>query len=165
MSRAHAVHVRHAAHRLVRWQRVMLYGTGAALLVSGAAWLAIHYTVGAGAGELPHPLEAWCLRVHGLASFAALFVLGAITAAHIPQGWRLTGRRRWSGQRRSGLLLCIGSMLLALTGYLLYYFAPENLRPALGWVHAGIGTAVLLLGVDHRQPHGVPDRRAADGTM
>jgi len=154
MSRAHATHFHHRAHRLVRWQRVMLYGTGAALLLSGAAWLAIHYSVGAGSGELPHPLEAWCLRVHGLASFAALFVLGAMAAAHIPQGWRLTGRRRWSGQRRSGLLLCIGSGLLALTGYLLFYFAPENLRPALGWVHAGIGGAVLLLGIGHRRSHG-----------
>jgi hypothetical protein len=140
----------HHAHRLIPWQRLALYVTGALLLLTGAAWLAIHYGIGAGAGELPHPLEAWCLRLHGLAAFAALFVFGALAAVHIPHGWRLTHRRRWARQRRYGVLLCICGAMLALTGHALYYFAPENVRPALGWVHAAIGLAMTLLVLPHR---------------
>ena len=138
-------------HRLARWQRRTLYISGVVLLASGVVWLALHYGVGAGAGELPHPLEAWALRLHGLAAFVALFVLGALAAAHVPQGWRLSHRRRWSGQRGSGVLLCALGALLALTGYLLYYFASEALRPALGWVHALVGLAMTVLVATHRR--------------
>ena len=106
--------LRHHAHRLVRWQRLALYITGAWLLATGSAWLLLHYSLGA--GELPHPLEAWSLRLHGLAAFAGLFVLGLLAAAHIPQGWRLSHRRRWAGQRRSGVLLCVIGALLSRAG-------------------------------------------------
>ena len=39
--------------------------------------------------------------------------------------------------------------LLASSGYALYYFAPESVRPALGWAHAVVGTAMALLLVWH----------------
>ena len=42
------------------------------------------------------------------------------------------------------LALCALGAVLALTGYLLYYFAPEGVRPALGWVHAVAGIAMVL---------------------
>ena len=142
---------RHRAHRLIRWQRLALYITGALLLATGGAWLALHYSIGAGAGELPHPLESWSLRLHGLAAFAGLFVLGVLAAAHIPQGWRLSHRRRWAGQRSSGVLLCVIGALLTLTGYLLYYFASEAVRPALGWAHAFVGAAMGVLIASHRR--------------
>ncbi len=140
---------RHHAHRLIRWQRLALYLTGALLLATGSAWLLLHY--GTGAGELPNPLEAWSLRLHGLAAFAGLFVLGVLAAAHIPQGWRLSHRRRWAGQRSSGVLLCVIGALLALTGYLLYYFASEALRPALGWAHTFVGVVMGVLIARHRR--------------
>ena len=141
----------HPAHRLVRWQRIALYGTGAVLLLTGAVWLGVHYSIGAGAGDLPHPLEVWSLRLHGLAAFAGLFVLGLLAAAHIPQGWRLSHRRRWAGQRSSGVLLCVAGGALAASGYLLFYFAPDAVRPALGWVHTAIGVAMGLLIAGHRR--------------
>jgi hypothetical protein len=139
----------HHAHRLVRWQRFALYISGASLLATGSVWLLLHY--GLGAAELPHPLEAWSLRLHGLAAFAGLFVLGLLAAAHIPQGWRLSHRRRWAGQRSSGVLLCVIGALLALTGYLLYYFASEAVRPALGWAHAIVGVTMGVLVASHRR--------------
>jgi len=67
-----------SVHRLLRWQRLALYLAGAVLLLTGGLWLLVHYSVGAGAGALPHPLEAWSLRLHGLAAFAGLFVLGVL---------------------------------------------------------------------------------------
>ena len=141
----------HHAHRLVRWQRLTLYLSGACLLLTGAAWLALHYSIGGGAGELPHPLEVWALRLHGLLAFGGVFVLGVLAAAHIPQGWRLSRRRRWEGQRSSGVLLCAIGALLVLSGYALYYFAPESVRPALGWAHAFVGLTMAVLIASHRR--------------
>ena len=141
----------HTTHRLIRWQRRALYVTGAALLLTGGLWLIVHYSVGVGAGELPHPLEAWSLRLHGVAAFAGLFMLGVLAAGHIPHGWRLSHRRRWEGQRSTGVLLCVIGALLVLTGYLLLYFAPESVRPALGWAHAFIGLAMGVLIASHRR--------------
>ena len=139
------------AHRLSNWQRITLYATGALLAATGVAWLVVHYSVGAGSGELPHPLEAWLMRLHGLVAYAGLFVLGVVAAGHIPQGWRLTGRHRWAGQRGSGITLCAVAAVLALTGYLLNYFAPEGVRPALGWAHALTGLAMGALFASHRR--------------
>lgn len=139
------------SHRLIPWQRRVLYASGSLLLLTGLLWLGVHYAVGAGAGELPHPAESWLMRCHGLAMFAWLFSQGALAAAHVPQGWRLTGRPRWAGQRNSGVLLCVASGSLAITGYLLYYYAPENIRPALGWTHTMLGLAMAGLLVRHRR--------------
>ena len=137
------------AHRLAGWQRRVLYLAGLALLVTGAAWLLIHYSRAPDA--LPSPAEPWLMRAHGLGAFAALFVLGGVGASHVPRGWRLLERRGWQGQRRTGLGLCGIGAALVLTGYLLYYFAPENLRPALGWMHSGLGAAIALLIFAHRR--------------
>ncbi|MEP7296670.1 MAG: hypothetical protein ABI702_10815 [Burkholderiales bacterium] len=81
------------SHHLAGWHRLSIYAVGALLLTTGLAWLALHYLVGAGAGELPHPLEAWTLRTHGMAGFAGLFMLGVVAAAHLPHGWRLSRRQ------------------------------------------------------------------------
>ncbi len=151
----------HSSHRLARWLRRGLHVSGFVLLLSGAGWLAVHYSVGAGAGELPHALEPWAMRLHGLAAQAAVFVLGAVAAAHVPHGWRSTRRHRRWGQRRTGVALCALAGLLAFSGWLLYYFAPEWLRPGLGWAHAGAGTAMAALLRWHwrgvgRHPHPHP---------
>lgn len=143
--------IAHHGRHFEPWHRWSLTVTGTLLLLSGTVWLALHYLLGAGAGELPHPLEAWSLRLHGLAAYASLFVLGLVTAAHVPQGWRLVRRPRWSHQRRSGLLLCALCAGLALSGYLLYYFAPETVRPALGWGHALAGVTCAGVLVVHRR--------------
>ena len=142
------------AHRLAGWQRRLLYLAGLVLLATGAAWLLIHYSRAPDA--LPSPAEPWLMRAHGLGAFAGLFVLGALAASHVSRGWRLAERRGWRAQRRTGLVLGGLSVALVLTGYLLYYFAPENLRPALGWIHSGLGIAMALFIVTHRrggEPH------------
>jgi len=146
-------HSPHAAshHHLARWHRLSLYGVGTLLLATGLIWLGLHYLVGAGAGELPHPLEAWSLRLHGLAAFGGLFAFGVVAAAHVPHGWRLSRRPRWAHQRRTGMMLCTLAAALAASGYLLYYFAPESIRPSLGWFHAVIGVAMAAVLALHRR--------------
>lgn len=146
------------AHRLNGWQRLCLYAAGTLLLASGAAWLALHYLLGEGAGGLPHPAEAWLMRLHGLAGFVALFMLGVLAAHHVPHGWRLGARHRFARQRGSGALLCTLAALLAATGYALYYFAPEGVRPALGWVHSTFGLVMAGLVLSHRRGAARTDR-------
>jgi len=119
------------------------------LLLSGAAWLAIHY--GRPADALPSPLEAWLMRLHGLAALAALFVFGVFAAGHIPQGWRFTDAKEAAGQRATGVTLSVFAGALVLSGYLLYYFAPDSVRPTLGWLHSGVGAAMALLVAIHRR--------------
>ncbi len=116
-------------------------------MLTGCAWLVLHYAIGGDMEGLPHPWEAWCMRLHGLGMVGGLFILGALAAAHVPRGWNMTRRQHNGQQRTSGIALCALAALLAATGYLLYYFAPEALRPALGWLHAlaGIAAAAILL--------------------
>ena len=151
--------MRHAV--MPQWQRRCLDLSAAATLVTGLAWLAVHYLVGAGHGELPHPAEAWLMRLHGLAAFAALFVLGLLAAGHVPHGWRLGGRHRWAGQRGTGVALCTCAAALALSGYLLYYFASEASRPALGWLHAGFGVVMGGVALVHARSR----RHTAQNTL
>lgn len=137
-------------NHLKGWQYRALYATVGALVLSGALWLAMHYLWGAGADLLPHPLEPWLMRLHGAAGFAGLFMAGVLAAAHVPQGWRMTTRnlrlrQHKASQRRTGLALCALGALGALSGYLLYYFAPENLRALMGWGHAVLGLALAVL--------------------
>ena len=76
----------HTPHNRLRpWQRRATDACGALLLLTGAVWLALHYGRG---DELPLSAEAWALRLHGAAAFAALFMLGVLAAAHVPHGWR-----------------------------------------------------------------------------
>lgn len=138
-----------SVHRLAGWQRITLFAAGSLLLGTGVLWLAVHYSRAADA--LPSPLEPWAMKVHGLAAFAALFMFGVLAASHVPHGWRLSHRWRWARQRGSGLALCTLAALLALTSYLLYYFAPEGVRDALGWIHSALGAAALPLLLVHRR--------------
>lgn len=138
-----------SVHRLVAWQRRLLYVAGTTLLVTGIAWLALRY--GRGSDALPSPLEAWSMRLHGLAAFAVVFALGALAASHIPQGWHLSQRLRWARQRGSGVALCTLAGLLVVSGYALYYFAPEHVRPPLGWLHSALGGAMATVVVVHRR--------------
>lgn len=132
-------------HHLPRWQRRGLYLTIAALALTGLPWLAIHYTLGEGAGELPHPAEAWLMRLHGLGAFTGLFWFGLITAAHIPRGWRMSGRLRWARQRSLGLAVTTLMALLALSAYAMFYLLPEAWHPPVGLAHAALGTLLVPL--------------------
>ena len=164
------------------WQRLLLNATGWVLMLTGALWLALHYGRSDPTGEaLPHALEPWALRLHGLAGFAALFVLGALASVHVPRGWRITARRggyglgRTSGmsstsrtsctsctssvgraQRRWGIVLCVLAALLAASAWLLYYFAPDPVRPALGLAHSAAGVAMALALWLHRRAGDLP---------
>lgn len=139
----------HPAHNhLPAWQRRLLTVTLLGLLLSGLVWLGVHYGIGAGSGPdvLPHPAEPWLMRLHGLLGFAGLFVLGTVSALHVPRGWRR------HSHRQSAIVVLAGWGISLLTAWLLYYLASESTRPAIGWLHAGVATALCIAILVHRLP-------------
>lgn len=114
----------------------------AVLMITGAVWLIVHQ--GRAADELPSVAEPWLMRLHGFASFCVLLALGAVAGGHIPAGWRITRRHRWTSQRQTGLALGIVFALTVLTAYVLYYFASEQTHQLIGWTHAALGAGIAI---------------------
>ena len=135
-------------NHLNRWQRRLLDTALFMLFASGLAWLLVHYGIGAGSGPdtLPHPAEPWLMRLHGLFGFVGLFVLGMVSALHIPRGWR---RRT---HRRSAVIVLVGWTLSIVSAWLLYYFSSEDSRPFVGAFHALVATLLWLAIALHRRP-------------
>jgi hypothetical protein len=109
--------------------------------VSGALWLLFHYflRVHGQFGEAPHPLESWWLRLHGAAAMLVLVVLGSLLPVHVRRGWH---------QRRNllaGTILGAIGLLLIASGYALYYFGGEELRPWISAFHWVVGLSALPL--------------------
>ncbi len=122
-----------------------LYAIFLALWGSGALWLLFHYflRVAGEFGDAAHPLEAWWLRLHGLAGFAALVAVGSVLPVHARRAWQL-GRNR-----RTGLAMKAWLLWLAATGYGLYYFASEANEAWLPLAHWVAGLALPLAGLLH----------------
>jgi hypothetical protein len=94
-------------------------------------------------GARPHPLEYFWLRLHGAAAMLGLLALGSLVPMHVQRAWQ---QRK---NRVSGLVTSAASLVLLVSGYLLYYFATENSRPWIGALHWGVGLAGLPVLIWH----------------
>jgi hypothetical protein len=130
---------------LGRQQKAWLYACFALLFTSGVLWLGVHYFGRSASpiGEIPHPSEAWWMRLHGLAAMVGLVMFGSMMPVHIRNGWKL-GTSRASGRTMVGVVA-----LLALSGYGLYYLVDEELRAWTGVIHWSIGLALLPAALIH----------------
>jgi len=129
--------------RLSSGHRSWVYWGGALVFGSGILWLLCHYLLQSEGefGPTPHPLEHWSLRIHGAAAMLALVLAGSLLPIHMRRSWH---------QRRNllpGIALTSIVLLLTVSGYALYYFGGEQLRPILSLTHwaVGLGSPVLLL--------------------
>lgn len=125
-------------NRISARQLAALYLSTAALVVSGLLWLSVHHLAWpivshASLEGLPSPWEPWLMKVHGAAMMLMLFMVGRLSGTHVMKGWR----QHW--RVAEGLGLLVGVVLLALTGYSLYYLIPDNWRDANGWFHGVMG--------------------------
>ena len=130
--------------RLSPRRKRALYAILGATWVTGILWLVFHYllSIEGEFGAVPHPLEIWWLRLHGAGAFATLWLCGLLWAAHVRPALARPGRRR------SGLLLLGMLVILAASGYLLYYAGDDRWRDAARWLHWLIGIALaLVLGI------------------
>lgn len=145
--------------RLGPLARRLVYAIGLVLLISGAAWLALHtwVRIPGAFGPEHHPAEVWLMRLHGLGALPALAGLGALMARHVGPGWRVQRRRT------SGLGVLAVSGVLALGGWGLYYVAGDTARQWLAVSHWLLGLALPGLVLWHvigaRR-----ERRAEEGT-
>ncbi len=107
---------------------------------TGVLWLVTHYffTHQGEFGVEPSAMEPWWLRLHGAAAFFSLWLAGLIWAVHARQGIARTKRRP------SGLLLIGSFVVLALSGYLLYYSTGEVARDVVRLLHWSLGLAAAI---------------------
>jgi len=132
-----------ASARMPDWQRRAVYVAISLLLLSGTAWLLLHY-YGAVEGEFgpsPNPWEHPTLAVHGAAAMGFLFLFGSLLPVHVMRGLAL------HRNRLTGYSLLALNGLLALSGYGLYYAGGDQLRAAISLMHwlPGLLLAALLV--------------------
>ncbi|WP_230405287.1 DUF4405 domain-containing protein [Undibacterium rugosum] len=118
-------------YRLENWHRRSLYVLFAGLTVSGLIWLTAHFflrTVGE-FGESIHPAEHWSMQVHGALIIPLVFLVGSMLFQHM--------RRAHLGRHNhySGWTMLLFLCWLQISGYGLYYFASEQLRPVWSVLH------------------------------
>ena len=142
----HRPHHRPIALRapLSRRHRRWLYLSSALLFASGAAWLIAHFSLRTEelvAEGLPHPSEAWWMRLHGAAQLGFLIAFGALLPEHVLHGWR----QRLN--RISGASVIAIVIALTVSGYGLYYASGEALRHWTSVLHWSIGlfSAAILI--------------------
>ena len=125
--------------------RAWLYGSFAALWLSGALWLAVQWYrwQSAHAGHDVQQLARVALQTHGAAAMAALVLLGTLIPLHMKRGWQA------DRNRRNGLALIVANGVLIVTGYGLYYAGGERLRAVSQWTHSVLGMWLPLLIVWH----------------
>ena len=127
----------------VRW---LIYIIGIAVWFTGIGWLLLHdfFMQPGEFGMAPNPLEPWSLRAHAAFAFAAIWLLGLLSASHVPKGWN--SRRK----RYSGVALVTAFVVLILSGYLLYYVGQEHVRGLLSTTHWVLGAVAPLAYAVHR---------------
>ncbi|OCS47004.1 hypothetical protein [Ralstonia pickettii] len=131
-----AHHVRESAFRLSRRRRWMVYGVFAVLLVTGLAWLALHFLdEGSDTGTLA---LAWSMKLHGAAAMMSLYLFGMLWGPHIRNAWV---RRR---NRTAGAMVGALTIALVLTGYALYYVNGELMRQSAEVLHWSAGMVVCI---------------------
>jgi len=134
--RAHGEH----GLRLSPRHRRLAYAAFAAIWATGILWLFFHYFLQRQGefGAEPHPLEAWCLRLHGMAAFVALWLAGLLWAVHVRHGLARPKRRV------SGIALIAMFAVLAASGWLLYYASDDALRDVVRLIHWLVGLALIV---------------------
>jgi hypothetical protein len=124
--------------------RSIVIVTFGALWLSGCLWLVLHYffsQVGEW-GPTQNPWAPFVLKVHGWIAVASVFLLGWVTARHV------SDRLPQAVKRVSGVSMASVALILALTGYALYYTA-DRLHDVAALAHETLGAVAVLLALVH----------------
>jgi hypothetical protein len=143
--------------RLSRRISAALLAALAALWLTGALWLALHYGFAKPDefGLMRHPLEAPTVLAHGIMALLTLFLLGWFAGRHAAAAG--SGRRRGSGW-----LLTLLMAVLVVGGCAQLFVTSATLQSALATVHWVLGLALLLpLLVHARRASAASRERAA----
>jgi hypothetical protein len=124
--------------RLEPLQRRLFYFSFAILWGSGAFWVLVQWFKDPELRMARTVLQTLAMKIHGAAMLIFLAVLGTLFT-HVRRGWILKANRL-SGCFNIGI-----NVLLALTGWLLYYSADDLARDTSSLIHWSIGLAALPL--------------------
>ncbi|HEX5606698.1 MAG TPA: hypothetical protein VFY96_09300 [Candidatus Binatia bacterium] len=124
--------------RLEAFHRRLLYISFGILWGSGTSWTLIQWFKDPELRTTRTLLQTFAMKIHGAAMLIFLAVLGTLFT-HVRRGWILRANRL-SGSFNIGT-----NVLLALTGWLLYYIADDSARDTASLIHWSIGIAALPL--------------------
>lgn len=126
-----------------QWQRMSVYIVTGVLVLTGLLWLYAHFLLRSIIDpEVPHPLEAWALRIHGISAYACLIILGSMLPVHVKLAWQAR-RHLYSGIAL--LTFCAGLAISALG----LYYAPEIAHAGLSYFHWLLGLLSIPLFIWH----------------
>jgi hypothetical protein len=124
--------------RLEPLHRRLLYVTFGILWGSGALWVLIQWFKDPELGAARTLLQTFLMKIHGATMLIFLAMLGTLFT-HVRRGWILRANRL------SGCYNIGSNILLALTGWFLYYTADDSARAWASFVHWSVGLAALPL--------------------
>lgn len=115
------------------------------LLISGILWLIFNnfVRIDGDFGPQHHPVEPWFLKIHSIAMFGYVFILGTLWPIHMKLGLKMENKKN----KITGLILLITSIILVITGYGLFYVGSDLFRSIISITHwiIGIGLGVVFL--------------------
>jgi hypothetical protein len=131
--------------RMSRRFRLTLVWVSSLIWLTGLGWMLLHYFLQQPGefGATPHPLEPITLRIHGLLAIMGIFLFGWISGRHVIDAWY---RRN---QHISGVWLFVACLLLASSGYALFYVTHEASHQTLSIIHQVIGIGIAALAWMH----------------
>lgn len=144
---------------MTRVERVLLWGSSAAVAVSGFGFAWTKYLV---KSEDPfavvhHPWQTFFLKAHVLSAPLLVFVVGLLFSRHVVRHWQSPS----ANGRRSGLGVVVVLLPLVASGYLIQTVTGERL---LGWlvaVHLATGILYVVFVPLHNARQALWERRTA----
>jgi hypothetical protein len=144
---------------VTRVERVLLWGSSAAVAVSGFGFAWTKYLA---RSEDPfavvnHPWQTFFLKAHVLSAPVLVFVVGLVVSRHV-------ARHRQSpnpGGRRSGLGIVALLFPLVASGYLIQTVTDGRILGRLVAIHLATGILYVVLVPFHNARQALRERRAA----
>ena len=123
------------------FERVMLWGSTAAIALSGVVYAVMKYFMSTDDpyAVVNHPLQPLVLKIHIVAAPLFVFAVGAVFVRHIWKQWR-SGVAQG---RSSGLWLMLTIFPMVLSGYLIQTVTTESLLFWLVAIHLITGTIYI----------------------
>jgi hypothetical protein len=119
--------------------------SGSVLALSGLALVILRYVIPSGDAfsVYPHPGWRYVVMLHVLATPAFFFFVGAIWWRHVIRHW--TARKR----RVSGAAVVAILVLVAVSGYALYFIGGERLLSTVRIAHSATGAVAIVVYAHH----------------
>jgi hypothetical protein len=132
----------HEKVRLEVWHRRAFYLVFGVVWLSGGLWIVDEWLKKPELGPIRTPLQTVSMKIHGAAILIYFAMLGTLLT-HIRRGFALRANR-FSGSFVIGV-----NVVLALSGWLLYYITDDSIRKWSSVIHWTIGLSILPLLCTH----------------